>query len=110
MELIISCDDHMDISALPPDVSTARVPARLKNAAPRVAETPNGRFWFVGDTPVWRSGAVDSFPSAIARAGIADDGYRPSQPVLRLAVMDRDGVQGSVIYGPITGLAPAAMR
>jgi predicted TIM-barrel fold metal-dependent hydrolase len=65
----------------------------------------------IGDTPVWRSGGVDPrLPNAIVRAGIEDDGYRPSNPLLRLADMDRDGVEASVIYGPITGLTPAAMR
>src|SRR5262245_4611749 len=111
MQRIISCDDHMDISALPPDLWTARLPARWRDAGPRVAERDGGRFWMVGDAPLWRSGGVDArFPNAIARAGIVDDGYRPSDPTLRLADMDLDGVEASVIYGPITGLTPAAMR
>ncbi|HJQ83793.1 MAG TPA: amidohydrolase family protein [Candidatus Binatia bacterium] len=108
---IVSCDDHMDVNALPPDLWTSRLPERLRAAGPRVQETSNGRFWFLGDAPVWRSGGVSALlPSAIVRAGIEDDGYRPSNPRLRLADMDRDGVEGSVIYGPITGLTPAAMR
>ena len=59
MQRIISCDDHKDISTLPPDLWTARLPARLLDVGPRVRETPNGRFWTIGDTPVWRSGGVD---------------------------------------------------
>jgi predicted TIM-barrel fold metal-dependent hydrolase len=111
MHSIISCDDHMDISVLPPDLWSARLPARLREAGPHARETPKGRFWMIGDTPVWRSGGVDPrLPNAIVRAGIEDDGYRPSNPLLRLADMDRDGVEASVIYGPITGLTPAAMR
>src|SRR5207248_1132936 len=38
--------------------------------------------------------------SAIARAGIEDDGVRAATPALRLADMDRDGIHASVIYGP----------
>src|SRR5690349_11723513 len=108
---LVSCDDHMDISVLPPDVWTARLPARLRDAGPRVRDTAEGRFWMVGDAPVWRSGGVDArLPNAIVRAGLPDDGYRASDPRLRLADMDRDGIEASVIYGPITGLTPAAMR
>jgi predicted TIM-barrel fold metal-dependent hydrolase len=108
---IISCDDHMDISTLPPDLWAARLPARLRGAGPQVRETPQGRFWMVGDTPVWRSGGIDPrLPNAIVRAGIEDDGYRASNAGLRLADMGTDGIEGSVIYGPITGLTPASMR
>jgi len=111
MQRIVSCDDHMDISVLPPDLWTARLPAQLRDAGPRVRDTKDGRFWMVGDTPIWRSGGIDPrLPNAIVRAGIADDGYRASNPTFRLADMDRDGVEGSVIYGPITGLTPASMR
>jgi predicted TIM-barrel fold metal-dependent hydrolase len=38
--------------------------------------------------------------SAITRAGIEDDGFRASNPALRLEDMDRDGLAASVIYGP----------
>src|SRR5262249_6532540 len=38
--------------------------------------------------------------SAIARAGIEDDGLRAADPRLRLQDMERDGVWASVIYGP----------
>ncbi len=111
MERIISCDDHLDANALPPDLWTARLPRRLQAVGPRVIETANGRFWAVDDTALWRSGGMDPrFPNAITRAGIEDDGFRPSNPTLRLTDMDRDGIEASVIYGPITGLAPAAMH
>jgi predicted TIM-barrel fold metal-dependent hydrolase len=39
--------------------------------------------------------------SAIGRAGIEDDGFRASNPTLRLQDMDRDGLWASVIYGPL---------
>src|SRR5262249_11051856 len=106
MQRIISCDDHMDISALPPDLWTARLPARWRDAGPRVAERDGGRFWMVGDAPLWRSGGVDArLPNAIARAGIVDGGLPPADPPPRLA---RHGPARA--DGPHTGLTPAAMR
>ena len=39
--------------------------------------------------------------SAVSRAGLEDDGFRVSDPKLRLEDMDLDGVWASVIYGPI---------
>jgi predicted TIM-barrel fold metal-dependent hydrolase len=39
--------------------------------------------------------------SAIGRAGIEDDGYRAGTAKLRLEDLDRDGLQASVIYGPL---------
>jgi predicted TIM-barrel fold metal-dependent hydrolase len=40
--------------------------------------------------------------NAIGRAGIEDDGYRAGNPTLRLQDMDRDGLQVSVVYGPLS--------
>ena len=34
---LISCDDHMDLSQLPADLWTSRLPASLLDRAPRVA-------------------------------------------------------------------------
>jgi predicted TIM-barrel fold metal-dependent hydrolase len=45
--------------------------------------------------------AVAKGLSAIGRAGIEDDGYRPGNPKLRLEDMDLDGLRASVIYGPL---------
>jgi len=45
--------------------------------------------------------AVAKSLSAIGRAGIEDDGYRPGSPKLRLEDMDLDGLRASVIYGPL---------
>jgi predicted TIM-barrel fold metal-dependent hydrolase len=64
------------------------------------------RTWVCNDRVLGRSGhgagadAVKSV-SAIGRAGIEDDGFRASNPKLRLEDMDRDGLWASVIYGPV---------
>src|SRR5262249_51202229 len=40
--------------------------------------------------------------NAIGRAGIEDDGFRAGNPKLRLEDMDRDHLQVSVVYGPLS--------
>ena len=99
-ERIFSCDDHIDLWALPPDLWQARMPAALQAGAPRVVEAGAMKLWKAGDKILGPSGLTMAQYSAIARAGIADDGLRASTPDLRLADMDRDGIYSSVIYGP----------
>ncbi|NBT92986.1 MAG: hypothetical protein EBT37_10465, partial [Betaproteobacteria bacterium] len=36
----VSCDDHMDMHVLPPTLFTERLPASLRDQAPRVVDTP----------------------------------------------------------------------
>lgn len=106
---IISCDDHMDLHTLPPKLFVERLPAALKDRAPRVVETPDGPMWMADDQRWGPSGPArtSNMPSVFARAGIEDDGFRPSTPALRLEDMDRDGIYAQVIYGPVR---PFALR
>lgn len=98
---IYSCDDHLDLWTLPRDLWQARLPAALRDRAPKVIETPTVDLWMCDDTPLGPSGGkVMQQYSAIARAGIEDDGFRASNPKLRLEDMERDGIYASVIYGP----------
>jgi len=99
-ERIFSCDDHIDLWALPPDLWQARMPDALKRSAPRVVETGQHKLWMAGDKVLGPSGLAIAQYSAISRAGIEDDGLRASTPELRLADMDLDGIWSSVIYGP----------
>src|SRR5581483_8682673 len=103
---VISCDDHMDMHALPPKLFEERLPARLKDRAPRVVEKDKGRVWVAEDEEwgVSGSAATSRMPNVFDRAGLRDDGFRPSTPALRLEDMDRDGVYAQVIYGPVRGL------
>jgi predicted TIM-barrel fold metal-dependent hydrolase len=102
---IYSCDDHLDLSAVPPSLWETRVPQAQAARAPRV-ETRDGKpVWVCEDRVIGRSGnsgvgAAAKKLSAIGRAGIDDDGYRAGTPKLRLEDMDRDHLQASVIYGP----------
>ena len=72
----------------------------------RVVDRDGQRLWMCEDRVLGQSGrpansAVAKSLSAIGRAGIEDDGYRPGSPKLRLEDMDLDGLRASVIYGPL---------
>lgn len=98
---LYSCDDHLDLWALPPDLWTSRLPAAMHERAPRVVEADGVARWVIDGTVAGVSGLPTSGAnSALGRAGLAHDGFRPSDPVKRLADMDRDGLFASVIYGP----------
>jgi predicted TIM-barrel fold metal-dependent hydrolase len=109
---LISCDDHMDLGQLPADLWETRLPAALRDRAPHVEERDGQAVW-ICDGKVW--GRWDGKPpatgsarpikpiyTALDRAGIHDNSARrPANANLRLADMDRDGVQTQLIFGPI---------
>src|SRR5262245_19026967 len=109
---LISCDDHMDLSQLPADLWTARLPTSLLDRAPHVEERDGQAVW-VCDGKVWgrwdgkppatgSARPVKALYNAFDRAEIYDQSARrPANPELRLADMDRDGVETQVIFGPI---------
>ena len=106
-QTIYSCDDHLDLSAVPPDLWESRLSRDHAERGPRVVDEGKGRTWVCEGRVIGRSGmpknkaAVKNL-SAIGRAGIDDDGYRAGTPKLRLADMDRDGLAASVVYGPLS--------
>lgn len=96
-----SCDDHLDLWVLPADLWQARLPRGLHERAPRVVEQGGYHWWSCDGAILGPSGgALVGEYNAILRAGIEDDGFRASDPQLRLADMDLDGIAASVIYGP----------
>src|SRR5258708_20186076 len=109
---LISCDDHMDLGQLPADLWLTRLPAALRDRAPRIEEADGKAVW-ICDGKVWgswvgkppASGAarpVKLLYNAFDRAQIYDQSARrPAVAELRLADMDRDGVETQVIFGPI---------
>jgi uncharacterized protein len=109
---LISCDDHMDLGQLPPDLWTTRLPAELRDRAPHIEERDGQAVW-VCDGMVWGSwvgkplgneqlARPKPIYNAFDRGGIIDQSARrPAIAELRLADMDRDGVQSQVIFGPI---------
>jgi len=102
---IISADDHIDLRYLPRDLWQSRAPAAARESAPRVADTAQGPMWVCGDSVwgAWGRGGHSGLKWAIERADGPEAGApRPTTPQLRLADMDRDGVDASVMYGPVT--------
>jgi uncharacterized protein len=103
---IYSCDDHLDIRAVPRELWQSRLPRTLAERGPRVVTRDGQWVWVCEDRVMGGSGlpansSVLRSLSAIGRAGIDDDGFRASTPKLRLEDMDRDSLRASVIYGPL---------
>ena len=98
---IYSCDDHLDLWNLPKDLWQRHMPEKYRERGPRVVSQGGNDFWTADGAMMGPSGAkLMGNYSATRRAGIDDDGYRPSNPKLRLEDMERDGIYASVIYGP----------
>lgn len=103
---VYSCDDHLDLYAVPPGLWSSRLPRALAERGPRVVDRDGERMWCCDGVVIGRSGRSQKGPianrlNAIGRAGIEDDGYRAGDPKLRLEDLDRDGLTASVIYGPL---------
>ena len=52
----ISADSHMDLTFLPPDTFTSRVPAKFRDMAPRVVDRDGAKYWMTGDDELGRYG------------------------------------------------------
>src|SRR6476646_1178351 len=103
---VYSCDDHLDLRAVPPELWQSRLDGARRERGPRVVARDGDLVWVCEDRVLGGSGlsgrgAAAKKLSAIGRAGIEDDGYRAGNPKLRLEDMDRDGLVASVIYGPV---------
>ncbi|MCH8284337.1 MAG: hypothetical protein IIC20_07155, partial [Chloroflexi bacterium] len=73
---IISADDHMDLNELPADLWQKRLPAKFRDAAPKVVVDPKrGPVW-EGDGARWGPhgpGRPGSMPGLFEKAGIEGD-------------------------------------
>lgn len=109
---IISADDHIDLQWLPKDLWQTRVPTAWRERAPKVVDTPEGPYWVCGSDrwDPWggrlgAAGAMGGRRLALERGGVLEPGVlRPTTTALRLADMDRDGIDATVMYGPIVPL------
>ncbi|MDE3077633.1 MAG: amidohydrolase family protein, partial [Chloroflexota bacterium] len=101
---VISADDHIDVRFLPADLWTSRAPARLRERVPHLEPVDGLAFW-VCDGQRWgrwgQYAADGPAKWALEAGGVMTEGeLRPTTPELRLADMDRDGVDATVMYGP----------
>jgi len=103
---VISADDHIDLRFMPPDLWTKRLPTGLRERGPRVVDGDKGPNW-VCDGLTWGPwGAYTAAQGsgamwAIEAGGVLREGeLRPTTAELRLADLDRDGVDATIMYGP----------
>src|SRR5215831_16468787 len=104
---MISADDHIDLGYLSKDLWTERLPKSLRDRGPHVEDRGDkGEFW-VCDGETWGDYRGQRWfsrpkrnPLALDRGGVGEPG-RPTTPDKRLADMDRDGVEASLMFPPI---------
>ena len=103
---IVSADDHIDLTWLPKDLWQKRVQAQWRGRAPKVVDTSDGPYWTC-DGDRWESwggrrgaaGAQGGRRTALERGGVLEPGVlRPTTTSLRLADMDRDGIDAAVLF------------
>ncbi len=102
---LVSCDDHMDMAYVPRDLWQSRVPAAVRDRAPKVEETPSGPLW-VREGERWGvsgSKRADGRKVVFDMLGLPEEAepgvFRPASPKYRLEDMERDGIYAQVIYG-----------
>jgi predicted TIM-barrel fold metal-dependent hydrolase len=104
---IMSADSHLDLTYIPPDTFTSRLPKKWGDAIPHVVERDGGKFWFTGDRNLGPHGIYGPGVTGGRRGKIlAENGFtsgvlRPADPRLRREDQERDGVEAEIIYGII---------
>jgi predicted TIM-barrel fold metal-dependent hydrolase len=114
-EPILSADGHIDLPLLPHDLFTSRAPAALRDRMPRVVEREGAAVWInAGGDVIARVGGSGNTGQPYRRgeshrldrmneSGFWDDCARgvwhASDPDLRVACQERDGIRGEVLYG-----------
>ncbi len=102
---IIDADAHVNE---PPDTWQARVPAKLRDRAPKVVHTDNGDVWSFDDgksmRPVGLTATAGLSYLQYKPAGISYDDMRPGSfdTKARLADLDADGIYAQVLYPSVT--------
>ncbi len=112
---LVSGDNHIDLTYCPTDLWSARAPSKWKLMVPRVEELEDGLHWFVEgqDKGMWNGvgpGFLKYQPGVFGHIdemkalGFQWDNSRgadprPTTPELRLADLDRDGLDAEIVYG-----------
>ncbi|MFQ5668266.1 MAG: hypothetical protein ACE5I7_17785 [Candidatus Binatia bacterium] len=105
-ERIISADDHI---IEPPDVWQERVPAKLRDRAPRTIKR-DGKDWWLVDGQERMNIGLSAMAGkryeeyTIDPVGFADMRRGCYDPRARLTDMDQDGVEASVLFPTVPGL------
>jgi predicted TIM-barrel fold metal-dependent hydrolase len=102
---ILDADAHVNE---PPDTWQTRVPAKLRDRAPKVLHTDHGDVWSFDDGKAMRPVGLTataglSYPQ-FAPSGFTYETMRPGSfdPKARLADMDADGIWLQVLYPSVT--------
>ena len=119
-DAVISADGHIDLPLLPHDLFANHAPPSMRARMPRVIERDSGQVWvdehgtqlaLVGGSGHTGQVYVRGQSTRLDRmneSGFWDDCARgvchPTDPALRIAVQDRDGISGEVLYG-VLGVA-----
>lgn len=112
---LVSGDNHIDLTYCPRDLWSSQAPAKWKLLVPRVEELDDGLHWFVEgqDKGMWNGigpGFLKYQPGMFRHIDeMKEYGFewdyqpgaqpRPTTPELRLADLDRDGVDAEIVYG-----------
>jgi predicted TIM-barrel fold metal-dependent hydrolase len=102
---ILDCDSHVNE---PPDTWTARVPAKLRDKAPKVIHRDEGDYWSFNDgesiRPVGLTATAGKSFLEFSPVGGRYDTMRPGSfdTDARLADMDVDGIYLQVLYPSVT--------
>jgi len=112
---IISGDNHIDLTYCPTDLWSSQAPDKWKQLVPRVEERNDGQHWFCDniDRGMWNGVGPGFLPytkgmfdhiDEMAALGFEWNSYpgakpRPTTPELRIADLDRDGLDKEIIYG-----------
>ena len=112
---LISGDNHIDLTYCPADLWSAQAPAKWKKTAPHTEMRNDGLHWIIGDVDrgMWNGVGPGFLPYTKGAFGHIDEmkelGFewnyfpganpRPTTPELRLADLDRDGIEKEIIYG-----------
>lgn len=106
---IIDVDTHVTEA---PDLWTSRVPARMRDAVPRVAVDARGRhMWYLGTEPIARLGlsATAGVGNMLHPPDSYDDMHRGAwNAAARLEYMDEMGIWAMVMYPNVGGFGNQA--
>ncbi len=98
----ISADNHIDLVWYPRDVIQSRIPAKFKDAAPKVVESDKGTAWqWEGDIHAFAADGKDwpKYAKRFDPVEVEEGKLPPSDPDVLLQHMDIGELYAGVFYG-----------